>query len=88
MCQGSYSLFPSLSDDPSEIEPFYEVVIVGSGYGGSIAASRMARAGRKVCVLERGKEWLPGAFPETACDAGKNFQINYEGKPNVIGKKH
>ena len=31
----------------------YEVVVVGSGYGGAIAASRLARLGRSVCVLER-----------------------------------
>ncbi|MEQ1843569.1 MAG: FAD-dependent oxidoreductase, partial [Verrucomicrobiales bacterium] len=43
----------------------YEVVVIGSGYGGSIAASRMARAGRSVCLLEKGREYLPGDFPET-----------------------
>ncbi|MGH9262365.1 MAG: NAD(P)-binding protein, partial [Acidimicrobiales bacterium] len=38
----------------------YEVVVVGSGYGGAIAASRLARTGRSVCVLERGRELRPG----------------------------
>lgn len=32
----------------------YDVVVVGSGYGGAIAASRMSRAGKRVALLERG----------------------------------
>jgi cholesterol oxidase len=50
----------------------YDFVIVGSGYGGAIAAARLATAGLKpqpsICVLERGKEWQPGDFPETTVD--------------------
>ena len=63
------------------------MVVVGSGYGASIAASRCTRSGKKVCVLERGKEWLPGSFPESSCDAGKHFQINHQGRPNIVGKE-
>lgn len=47
----------------------YDFVIVGSGYGGSITAARIANAGLnpapKICILERGKEWEPGQFPDT-----------------------
>lgn len=38
------------------MRPEYDVVVIGSGYGGGVAASRMARAGKSVAVLEMGKE--------------------------------
>ena len=41
----------------------YDVVIVGSGYGGGVSASRLARAGKRVAVLERGREFVTGEFP-------------------------
>jgi cholesterol oxidase len=41
----------------------YDVVVVGSGYGGGVAASRLARMGRRVAVLERGREFVTGEFP-------------------------
>jgi cholesterol oxidase len=47
----------------------YDFVIIGSGYGGAITAARLAAANLdpkpSVCVLERGKEWAPGDYPET-----------------------
>lgn len=47
------------------IKPTYDYLVIGSGYGGSIAASRMARCGQSVCLFEKGKEFLPGEFPDT-----------------------
>lgn len=55
------------------------VVIIGSGYGGGVAASRLARAapdGQKVMVLERGKEWRAGDFPNTPLQAAEQFQVD------------
>ena len=43
----------------------YAAVVVGSGYGGAITASRLARAGQRVCLLERGRELHPGEYPRT-----------------------
>ena len=43
----------------------YDVIVIGSGYGGSIAALRAAQHEQTVCVLEKGKEKQPGEYPET-----------------------
>ena len=65
-----------LSKSITQLQPHYEVVVVGSGYGGGVAASRMARAGKQVCVLERGREIPVGEFPDTLTEAGKSFQVD------------
>src|SRR5882757_1169787 len=41
----------------------YDAVIVGSGFGGGITACRLAEAGKRVCVLERGRRFAPADFP-------------------------
>ncbi|KAJ6406704.1 hypothetical protein OIU84_010253 [Salix udensis] len=41
----------------------YDAIVVGSGYGGSVAACRMSTAGIKVCLLERGRRWKAEDFP-------------------------
>lgn len=50
-----------ISSPLHEIKPAYDVVVIGSGYGGGVAASRMARAQPKqsACVLESGDERWP-----------------------------
>jgi cholesterol oxidase len=65
-----------LSLPPTEIKPFYDVVVIGSGYGGSISASRLARAGFNVCLLERGKEYQPGDYPDNQVEAAREMQVN------------
>jgi NAD(P)-binding Rossmann-like domain/GMC oxidoreductase len=39
------------------------VVVVGSGFGASASACRLAQAGRSVLVLERGRSYPAGSFP-------------------------
>lgn len=36
----------------------YDVIVVGSGFGGSITAARLAEAGQRVLILERGPWWV------------------------------
>ncbi|KAK9126349.1 hypothetical protein Scep_015195 [Stephania cephalantha] len=41
----------------------YDAIVIGSGYGGSVAACRMSMAGIKVCLIERGRRWESQDFP-------------------------
>lgn len=43
----------------------YDYLIVGSGFGGSVSALRLAEKGYKVAVIERGKRWRAEDFPRT-----------------------
>ena len=74
-----------LSSPIASIKPAYDVVVIGSGYGGSITASRMARAGKKVCLLERGREILPGEYPNEFKESSAETQI--DGPKLQTGKK-
>src|SRR3546814_3771350 len=47
----------------------FEIIIVGSGFGGAATACRLAQAGRKVLVLERGREWRREDYPRAPGDA-------------------
>ena len=44
-------------------KPRYDAVVVGTGFGGAVAACRLAQAGIDVAVLERGRRYPPGDFP-------------------------
>lgn len=49
--------------------PFdYDVLVIGSGFGGSVSALRLSEKGYRVGVLEAGRRWEPADFPETSRD--------------------
>ena len=67
---------PRVSRPAEQLRNHYEIVVIGSGYGGSIAASRLARAKRQVCLLERGREFQPGEYPSTQFEGLREIQYN------------
>ena len=44
----------------------YDVVVVGSGFGGAVAALRLAEKGYGVAVLEEGRRFEPDDLPKTS----------------------
>ncbi|CAN7757559.1 alpha/beta fold hydrolase [Mesorhizobium sp. LjNodule214] len=66
---------------PVKGEYDFDVVIVGSGYGGSVAAAELSSCkdaqGQplKICVLERGKEYLAGMFPSRLADLAGHIRF-------------
>lgn len=65
-----------LSLPNTKIQASYDAIVVGSGYGAAAAVCRLARAGLRVAVLERGKEFQPGEYPDTIIEAQREFQID------------
>ncbi|KAF7543933.1 hypothetical protein G7Z17_g10345 [Cylindrodendrum hubeiense] len=75
------SAYPRLSRPVELLRPSYDVVVIGSGYGGGVAASRMARGRQSVCILEMGREKWPGEFPEDLGEAIKEVHVSGEFAP-------
>jgi len=51
----------------------FDAIIVGSGFGGSVTAYRLAEAGKRVLVLERGRPYPPGSFTRSPYRARESF---------------
>lgn len=43
----------------------FDFIVIGSGFGGSVSALRLAEKGYRVAVLEMGRRWEPLRFPRS-----------------------
>src|SRR6266568_8071214 len=75
-CGRRCSMVEPLSLPIDKMRSHYDVVVIGSGYGGGIASSRLARAGKAVCLLERGEERQPGSYPNSGLGMLDNVQFD------------
>ena len=57
--------------------PVYDYVIIGSGFGGSVSAMRLAEKGYSVLVLERGKRYEDKDFPKTNWNIFKSLWLPF-----------
>ena len=48
------------------MEPDFDVLIIGSGFGGSVSALRLTEKGYKVGVLEAGRRFADDEFAKTS----------------------
>ncbi|MFI7413840.1 GMC oxidoreductase [Streptomyces sp. NPDC049627] len=55
---------------PEGNELDYDVVVVGSGFGGSVAALRLTEKGYRVAVLEAGRRFTAADLPKNSWDLG------------------
>ncbi|MFT6631409.1 MAG: cholesterol oxidase [Bacteriovoracaceae bacterium] len=66
-----------------KMDDYYDMIIIGSGYGSSVTAARMAESwkgtGKTIAVLERGKEYLPGDLPKKISDIRVRSKLDRDG---------
>lgn len=74
----------SMSLSTGELPATTEVFVIGSGFGGSVVAQRLAAGGRRVCLAERGKSYPPGSFPRTPAGLAANFWDPSEGLHGIF----
>ena len=46
----------------------FEVIVIGSGFGGAVTACRLAEKGQRVLILERGRRWAAKDYPREPGD--------------------
>ncbi len=89
LATGIEQLVDACRRDPAERE--FDVIIIGSGYGGSVMAARLARLQRpdgrpiRLAVLERGREYVPGEFPDDLGTLPGHVRVDRWDSPSPIG---
>ncbi|MEW6363391.1 MAG: GMC family oxidoreductase [Acidobacteriota bacterium] len=56
-----------------------DVIVIGSGFGGAVAALRLSEKGYRVWVLEKGKRWNLEDFPTTNWNIPRSFWLPWIG---------
>ena len=78
------SFLPGCSDRSDN--PAGNAIVIGSGFAGSVTALRLAQAGIRTTVLERGRQWTvdgPDTFPTTTgFDRRSSWTIPSSGSAN------
>ena len=69
-----------------ELATGFDAIVIGSGYGGSVAALRLAQKGYRTLVLERGGEYLPGDFPNDFGLVPKALRVNVPTEALPVGR--
>jgi len=71
-----------------------DVLIVGSGYGGAVAAAALGetrrpdQSGPRVWLLERGQAYMPGEFPNQMADLAGHVRFNTPGDLDTKGRRN
>ena len=64
---------PARADDDDDPAYDYDYVVVGSGFGGSVAAHRLTEKGYRVAVIESGRRFADDEFPRSTWDVRRYF---------------
>ena len=64
-----------MSETAFAVDARFDFIVVGSGFGGSVAALRLAEKGYRVLVVEEGKRWRPEQFPQSNWNLRKSFWL-------------
>lgn len=77
----------SHTDNPSAFDADTDVVVVGSGFGGSVAAHRLIEKGYRVTVFEKGRRWRPEDFPQSNWNIPRSFWFPKFGCHGIFGMR-
>ena len=64
---------PGLQD--KSISMVYDYIVIGSGFGGSVASLRLVEKGYKVLTIEQGKRFNPSDFPKSNWNLAKYLWV-------------
>jgi cholesterol oxidase len=65
----------------------FDYIIIGSGFGGSVASMRLSEKGYKVLVLEKGRRYTSDQFPESDWNLKKFLWIPFLGWKGILQLK-